>query len=474
VWTRKDSHASSTFKRIRAATSLTQQATTTTTALMVEWQEIASSLDATTTLRYLIRRGRNREQELRLLALLTKASKHDLNYILQHINLPLAMASFRQNQLRLLALLGTVATPATAATTPLASNTNKDLPANNSNNESKNDDKDDANSPNNTNTSTSTSTSTSTTTVASVDDEIVGRLPDLDVISKCIILDALQKAILRADVRQPFIEYVIDLSLPYCPHADQCVACRNIMLSVKGEELSTMRTILDSRGEWHNLHKLVWKDVQDIAIRDRILRHIAENNTVALLLKHERDNIVQLSATRTAAPVTCPDPVDDSTADSESDSKPTAPSDGEGTASKPNTTTTQTIVAAAAAAADAILVYSNMSDISPASRNIVDDADANSPAIYDPSGTSLTTTTLLKILSDIDDTLFCSGGPPGGIDCRLPRHTLYPGVLRFYRELDLATDDMVERAKREYPVPLTLAMWYDVQHSTANLHSTAC
>ncbi|KAJ8611151.1 hypothetical protein CTAYLR_003577 [Chrysophaeum taylorii] len=43
-----------------------------------------------------------------------------------------------------------------------------------------------------------------------------------------------------------------------------------------------------------------------------------------------------------------------------------------------------------------------------------------------------------KVLSDIDDTLLCSGGHyPAGVDARWPRKTAYPGVLALYRELDL-------------------------------------
>jgi len=46
-----------------------------------------------------------------------------------------------------------------------------------------------------------------------------------------------------------------------------------------------------------------------------------------------------------------------------------------------------------------------------------------------------------KILSDVDDTLSCSGGHyPAGIDRRYGKKVVYPGVLAFYRELDLGTD----------------------------------
>uniref|UniRef100_A0A7S4ERR4 Uncharacterized protein n=1 Tax=Pseudo-nitzschia australis TaxID=44445 RepID=A0A7S4ERR4_9STRA len=45
-----------------------------------------------------------------------------------------------------------------------------------------------------------------------------------------------------------------------------------------------------------------------------------------------------------------------------------------------------------------------------------------------------------KILSDVDDTLMSSGGHyPAGIDKRYPKKVVYPGVLAFYRELDLGT-----------------------------------
>ena len=49
-----------------------------------------------------------------------------------------------------------------------------------------------------------------------------------------------------------------------------------------------------------------------------------------------------------------------------------------------------------------------------------------------------------KIISDVDDTLLCSGGPShsfglAGIDTSYPAKQIYPGVIAFYRELDLGT-----------------------------------
>jgi hypothetical protein len=45
---------------------------------------------------------------------------------------------------------------------------------------------------------------------------------------------------------------------------------------------------------------------------------------------------------------------------------------------------------------------------------------------------------MLKIVSDIDDTLMSSGGSfPAGCDRTYPRHCIYPGVLAFYSEMDI-------------------------------------
>jgi hypothetical protein len=46
-----------------------------------------------------------------------------------------------------------------------------------------------------------------------------------------------------------------------------------------------------------------------------------------------------------------------------------------------------------------------------------------------------------KVLSDIDDTLKCSGGHyPAGLDRSLPAKAIYPGVLALFRELDLGSN----------------------------------
>ena len=45
---------------------------------------------------------------------------------------------------------------------------------------------------------------------------------------------------------------------------------------------------------------------------------------------------------------------------------------------------------------------------------------------------------LMQVVSDIDDTLMCSGGSyPAGRDMRYPHNCVYPGILAFYNELDV-------------------------------------
>jgi len=78
------------------------------------------------------------------------------------------------------------------------------------------------------------------------------------------------------------------------------------------------------------------------------------------------------------------------------------------------------------------LVYS---DIRPGvlRDEIVDHMQAQSWAVRRDNGGSVG----IKVLSDVDDTLYSSGGKfPAGCDKLYPPHTLYPGCLRLYRALD--------------------------------------
>ncbi|OWZ22785.1 hypothetical protein PHMEG_0002457 [Phytophthora megakarya] len=153
------------------------------------------------------------------------------------------------------------------------------------------------------------------------------RLPDLSVMSRALLLDALMVMKISAH-----------------PMAEKWV--RNIILKTQGDDLSNLKTYTDAKGDFHSMHKLVFNDIRDPTIRADILSHI------------QREASVQIAHMRLGT----------------------------------------------------------------------------------KRGRSRKHQAWRKVLSDVDDTLYSSGGRyPAGLDTRFPRHTLYPGVLPFYRELDMGT-----------------------------------
>ncbi|KAL3945578.1 MAG: hypothetical protein SGBAC_000318 [Bacillariaceae sp.] len=155
----------------------------------------------------------------------------------------------------------------------------------------------------------------------------VDRLPALTVMSRVIVLHALQILKLRAN-----------------PRAEHWV--RNILLNTHGDKLSEIKTLTDSKGDYFCMNKLIYDDIKSETIRQDILNHFLREG--ALQLSH-----MQMGTKR---------------------------------------------------------------------------AQRRQHMAW------------RKILSDVDDTLFCSGGHyPAGIDKRFAKKVVYPGVLAFYRELDLGT-----------------------------------
>lgn len=155
----------------------------------------------------------------------------------------------------------------------------------------------------------------------------VDRLPALTVMSRVIVLHALQILKLRAN---PRAEYWV----------------RNILLNTYGDELSAVKTLTDAKGDYFCMNKLIYDDIRSDTIRQDILSHIRKEG--ALQISH-----MQLGTKR---------------------------------------------------------------------------AQRRQHMAW------------RKVLSDVDDTLFCSAGHyPSGIDRRFPKKAVYPGVLAFYRELDLGT-----------------------------------
>ena len=151
------------------------------------------------------------------------------------------------------------------------------------------------------------------------------RICELTIFSRCVLVDALQSMKLSA---HPKAEYYV----------------KNIFLKTFGDNLSQLKSLSDSKGDFQSMHKLIYFDIHNKEIRQAILDHI---KTQARVQKAHMRLGTSQSRRRGA--------------------------------------------------------YA-----------------------------------WRKILSDVDDTLLCSGGAyPAGIDRSLPRKVLYPGVLGFYRELDL-------------------------------------
>lgn len=156
----------------------------------------------------------------------------------------------------------------------------------------------------------------------------IERISQLHVHSKVILLHSLQT-----------------LKLPANAKAEYCV--RNIIMSTKQDELSELKTLMDSKGDYWTISKLIYDDIQSDIVRKDILEHIQRQAKVQLshmAFKTRRSKDRKRKFWR-------------------------------------------------------------------------------------------------KVLSDVDDTLTCSAGSyPSGIDKRYGKKVVYPGVIGFYRELDLGID----------------------------------
>lgn len=160
------------------------------------------------------------------------------------------------------------------------------------------------------------------------------RIKDLNVRARVVLLDAMQR--LGVSAQSSLEEYV-----------------KNIILSTKGDELSDLKCLMDSKGDIFSMHYLVFVQLRNPAIKSAILEHIAIQARI-------QSSLMGSLARR---------------------------------------------------------------------RNTI---------------------SWRKVLSDIDDTLLSSGGSfPKGVDIMFPKQSIYPGVLAFYRELNLGTsgEDNAERLR---------------------------
>lgn len=154
------------------------------------------------------------------------------------------------------------------------------------------------------------------------------RISELNVASKVMLLDGLQK-----------------LKLSAHPMSEEYV--KNIIMSTQGDELSALKSLTDSKGDVNSMHKLIYEDIRNVIIRKTILDHI--NRWGKIQATYKKMGAININKKRNQF-------------------------------------------------------------------------------------------AWRKVLSDVDDTLMCSGGSyPAGVDKSYPKKSIYPGIISFYRELDIGT-----------------------------------
>ena len=220
------------------------------------------------------------------------------------------------------------------------------------------------------------------------------------------------------------------------PRAEQWVC--NILLNTVGATLVSLKSAFDTRGGAFNLHQLVFRDIRTASIRASIIEHFktegkqyldrnrqemerraAEEEALASASQQQRQQAASATRRRGSSIFTWEPESDFDSDDDEygsfygnSDAIPDLPSP---------------------------LLRRDLrgSGFGAASKSAFPPLD--SVPVSHGSARGLARP-LRKILSDVDDTLFSSGGKyPAGIDDRFPAHCLYPGVLEFFKELDIGT-----------------------------------
>lgn len=84
----------------------------------------------------------------------------------------------------------------------------------------------------------------------------VDRVRELAILSKVVLLDSLQKMKLSAH-----------------PQSENYV--KNILLNTKTDELSELKTLMDSKGDVNSMHKLLYIDIRSSVVQEQILKYIA-------------------------------------------------------------------------------------------------------------------------------------------------------------------------------------------------------
>jgi hypothetical protein len=210
------------------------------------------------------------------------------------------------------------------------------------------------------------------------------RLPLLTTAAKAMILHCLQQIKISSN--------------------RQCMerAAVNLIRSTFGHELTELKAIMDSKGNYHSLHKLVFHDIKTLMNRKIIIDHML--NESKLITASERERAA------TAAAAAGP-PLTRQFSVQKSRSLPVIDLEEE----TPPLERVESFC----------VEYGKPKKLNP--------------YIFNDGTTRRLIQAKTKIVSDIDDTFLCSGGMyPAGVDRRYGRKIVYPGVGAFYRELDLS------------------------------------
>jgi len=218
-----------------------------------------------------------------------------------------------------------------------------------------------------------------------IDMVAVERLRQLGTTARAAVLDSIQKLRLSANENAPaWVE--------------------NILTRTYGADLTMLKSRIDAKGGVENLCKVIWVDLEDPKRRGRILEHFrrqAELEYQPRLISP--CNSVSFNSNQSLSNYVAEDIYDEAI-------EPLEPS--------------------------------SPSRSAPPSPRTSLPEDEEFFSYYEEQKVEMPWPPRRyrsrKILSDVDDTLLCSGGIfPAGLDSKYPKHSVYPGVLEFYKELDI-------------------------------------
>lgn len=181
---------------------------------------------------------------------------------------------------------------------------------------------------------------------------------------------------LSVKAKSILLHALMQTRLSSCVSAEEAV--EKLLTSTFGDDLSELKSMQDSLGDIQSTHKLIFQDLTDEAIRERILDHFLAEGLVqvahrTLMASGHFKHIIGLGEKRRCVP-------------------------------------------------------EQLRFLCQNTQNGKVEGNSYSGRLCGHAW--------LKILTDMDDTLVSSGGRfPAGIDTRYARHTPYPGVTAFYREL---------------------------------------